>query len=150
VSGFNLGGGGDEPLVRKRTTGDAELDLTSMIDVVFLLLIFFMVTSTMQQDSGLDLPAAKHGVGVESLEAIVITVNRPAASGDDPPIVLSDGTVGTVADVRADVERGFAAGREDVIIKADRDILSGFVTEVMRAASEVEGVHIHVQVKDKK
>ena len=139
----------DAPLVKKRSTYDGELDITPMIDVVFLLLIFFMVTSTMQQDSQNDPPPAEHGVGVESLEAIVISVNKPETSGDEPSIILSDGTPGTIEEITGDVERGLAEGKSDVIIKADRDITNGFTMRVYRAASEVPGIHLHVQVKDK-
>ena len=45
---------------------EAELDITPMIDVTFLLLIFFMVTSTMQGKPDLDVPPVKHGVGVDA------------------------------------------------------------------------------------
>jgi biopolymer transport protein ExbD len=152
VSGTNSGTNFDEEelLVQKRKSFDGELDITPMIDVVFLLLIFFMVTSTMQQDSGIDVPAAEHGVGVESPEAVVVTVSKPLDDSAEPEIVLADGSLATLADVTAEVERGVAAGKEDVILKADRDVRHGFVVKVMRAVGEVEGAHLHVQVKDKK
>lgn len=43
-----------------RTTEDPSLDLTSLIDVVFLLLIFFMVSTTFERQAALkiDLPEA--------------------------------------------------------------------------------------------
>jgi biopolymer transport protein ExbD len=52
-------------------------DLTPMIDVVFLLLIFFMLYSSFVQVSGIqvDLPEVS-GSGVGSIEKLVITVDR--------------------------------------------------------------------------
>ncbi len=46
---------------RRQRRGAVEISLTPMIDVVFLLLIFFMVTTTFQKESALkiNLPEAK-------------------------------------------------------------------------------------------
>ncbi|MDH5301543.1 MAG: biopolymer transporter ExbD [Gammaproteobacteria bacterium] len=43
---------------RKRRVEDSEINITPLIDVVFLLLIFFMVSTTFKQDFevGIDLP----------------------------------------------------------------------------------------------
>ena len=39
---------------------EEDLDITPMIDMTFLLLIFFMVTSTMKPDEVLDIPRSVH------------------------------------------------------------------------------------------
>ena len=72
----------DAAFSRKRSEYDAELDITPMIDVTFLLLIFFMVTSTMQPDEALDIPTSVHGLGVEANSAILITI-----SAGEPPLI---------------------------------------------------------------
>ncbi|KAF3984092.1 MAG: biopolymer transporter ExbD [Methylococcales symbiont of Hymedesmia sp. n. MRB-2018] len=65
-----------------------EITLTPMIDVVFLLLIFFMVTTTFNQQAELkiNLPKAK-GTQAEAAEKmIVLTINANGTyfiSGDD-------------------------------------------------------------------
>ena len=47
----------DEPYVRKKNPEpDTEIDITPMIDVTFQLLIFFMVTSTMQGNPPAEIP----------------------------------------------------------------------------------------------
>ena len=48
--------------LRASTTEDPEISLTSLIDVVFLLLIFFMVSTTFERQAVLkvDLPEAKN------------------------------------------------------------------------------------------
>ncbi len=53
----------DEPIVlEKKTITDGELDITPMIDIVFLLLIFFVVCSKMTAEKSPRVPAAKHGM----------------------------------------------------------------------------------------
>lgn len=123
-----------------------------MIDVVFLLLIFFMVTSTMQQETELQVPPAKHGEGVSTDSAVVITI---VTKNDTPEIYLSDGPQGSPAqmsEVAPYVQAGMSADKaiNTVIIKADRELPSGYVEEVARAANEVEGIEkFFVGVQDK-
>ena len=70
---------GDEP-----QSEDMSLNLAPMIDVVFLLLIFFMVATTFaeqEKELGLDLPAAESGdVPADAVDEIVVNI-------------LADGTV---------------------------------------------------------
>lgn len=73
---------------RRRMPADDDLDITPMIDVTFLLLIFFMVTSTMQSPSSLHVPPAKHGAGVDIRNSSVISIFN---SEGQPEIYLADG-----------------------------------------------------------
>jgi biopolymer transport protein ExbD len=72
----------------RRNKKPLEITLTPMIDVVFLLLIFFMVTTTFNQQSELkiNLPEA-NGTEAESVEKmIVLTINAEGLyfiNGDD-------------------------------------------------------------------
>ena len=68
--------------------------MTPMIDCVFLLLIFFTVTSRPDQATSVELPPARYGKGVSLQDSVIITVasregNRPAA------VYLADGTIGS-------------------------------------------------------
>ena len=72
----------------RRKRPPLEITLTPMIDVVFLLLIFFMVTTTFSQQSELkiSLPEAKGGKAEEVEKLIVLTINAEGIyfiSGDD-------------------------------------------------------------------
>jgi biopolymer transport protein ExbD len=136
---------------KPRSAEDDELDITPMIDVTFLLLIFFMVASNMQKPSSLEIPPATHGTGIDKSNATVLTIFK---TDNEPEIYLSDGEKenGPVSlpDVTAYVQRGVNENKLTVIIKADRDIPSGFVEDVARAASEVEAeLKYYVGVMDK-
>lgn len=148
----NTSFGGEEAgfSVNKKAASEADLDITPMIDVVFLLLIFFMVTSTMDNRRQNDVPPSTHGLSVDSTTAITLTINRPTDPNADPVILLSDGkTEGTLEDVKADVEAAVAAGKTKVILKADRDATNGFNFKVMQKANEVEGIQFYFEVRDK-
>ena len=73
---------------------DDQLDITPMIDVTFLLLIFFMVTSTMQAEQALDVPTADHGLGIEANSAIVVIIRQ----GEPPLIELPEEGISDIDD----------------------------------------------------
>lgn len=53
----------------------AEPDLTPMLDVVFILLIFFIVTATFVKEIGLDVPAQDNAPrNLEAEKAIVVMI----------------------------------------------------------------------------
>ena len=137
----------------KRRQSEADLDITPMIDVTFLLLIFFMVTSTMQPSSSADLPLAKHGVGIETRSATVITLRAAEGDREAPPVILlgdDSAPEGTVAEVTRLVEESVRQQRPAVIIKAERDVPHGFVQEITRAVTAVEGSQFYLGVADER
>ncbi len=139
---------------RDRSGQDDELDLTPMIDVTFLLLIFFMITSTMQGTPDLDVPAAKYGVGIPTSGTIIITIRAGADEGDRATILLGDGKgpEGSIDDVRDYVEKQIKENKTDVIVKADRNVKHGLVQQVLKAVAEVakdvEGLKYSFGVRD--
>jgi len=55
-----------------------KLNMTSLIDVVFLLLIFFMVTTTFEKQAKLkiELPEATEKVNTNAKEQLIISINQ--------------------------------------------------------------------------
>ncbi|MBX3427721.1 MAG: biopolymer transporter ExbD [Pirellulales bacterium] len=139
---------------------DAEMDITPMIDVTFLLLIFFIVCSTMDPSSAVDLAAAKHGQAVGERECFIITV--VAGGMDQAPVYLADGDVGDPLSedldeqneqIRAAVEEakngdGKTKPKQDVLIKADRNVAHRDVARVIKAVSKVSDMRIHLAVAE--
>ncbi len=144
----------EPPLIRRRDRGeDVEMDITPMIDITFLLLIFFIVCSTPDQKSAFELAEARHGKGVSERNSIFITVS--AESADPAPVYLADGLNGDPLPndpdkqenlIREAVEKGRRDLRENVLIKADRNVAYREVARVIKSVSGVEGAKIHLAV----
>ena len=145
----------DVPLVHKKERGeDVEMDITPMIDITFLLLIFFIVCSTPDQKSAIELPQARYGRGVGEKNSVIITLSDEGA--DQAPIYIADGKVGETLPenedeqkemIRAAVEKGRnEEQKENVIIKADRNVAHRDVAKVIKAVSKVPGAKIHLAV----
>jgi len=151
----------DEPIVVRRPRKD-ELDIgmTSMMDCVFLLLIFFLVSSAPDQNTAVELPPARHGGGVSQQSSVVITIadrpdNQPAA------VYLADGMKGAPlsddpklqeAAIAEAVTQGFIREQKaSVLIKAARKVKHKFVSQVAAAVgrAEVEDPKIHIAVFEK-
>jgi len=114
-----------EPGRRRKTL----INVTSLIDVVFLLLIFFVVTSTFLEQPGLDLTLPEAGsADVTAREQVTLGVTADGEiflNGD--PVVL-DG----IADL---IEQALEqAGTERVLLEADSRVSHGRVVALMDAA----------------
>jgi biopolymer transport protein ExbD len=149
---FDDGGGEEDRLTPPKRPIDGELDITPLIDCVFLLLIFFMVTSTMKGTPDVDVPVAHYGTGVPSGKATIVTIRNPLVATESPKILLGDGRgpEGDLDAVREYVEQGIRENRNHVIIKAERDVPHGFVQEVTKVVAGVEGVHFNIGVQDQR
>jgi biopolymer transport protein ExbD len=102
------------------------INLTPLIDLVFILLIFFLVTTSFTKESGIDVnrPTAQTAVRQERGN-LVIGVSR---GGE----IWIDNQQVDIRSVRAHVERLHAQNPEGtVIILADRESRTGLLVEVM-------------------
>ena len=139
---------------RARIDIDADMDITPMIDITFLLLIFFLVATTPDQSTAVHLPEARHGLGVGVRDSVVFTVGTGgldsapvfAADGKLPEFRLDDDLSQQRQQIVSTVERGFRENKSSVLIKADRGVAHRDVARVIRAASQVAGVTIHLAV----
>ena len=141
------------PVLARRPVSDtAEMDITPMIDITFLLLIFFLVCSTANVQTAVKLPKARHGTGVSERGATVITVaNR---EGGPAQVHLGDGTgsepLPDDEDAQKDMIRQAVEdeGNSVVLIKAERDVKHGDTWRVYSAVGQVEGSNLHVAVME--
>ncbi len=108
---------------------ESQIDLTPMLDVVFIMLIFFIVTSTFVKESGVDVsrPNADTAVVTESnsIQIGITSANQ----------IFMDKRLIDKRAVRANVERGIAENPgAAVIIVADSDSKTETLIEVMDQA----------------
>jgi len=130
---------------KKNSLGDDEMDITPMIDCVFLLLIFFMVTSTMQPEGALKPPAAKNGQSVNTVDAVTIevTAERHVSVLDEHGETLAEFDLNEDPEQNEEIVKQVTTYVEQqkkltIILKSDRDVPSGLVEQLAKAANEAE------------
>lgn len=99
------------------------LDLTPLIDIIFQLVIFFMIASTFVEDYGFNitLPQVDNPEIVMSDQAITLLLPADAPMGLQPGRETYASPLELVADMRRFGEQQRAAGLNPVaVIKADR------------------------------
>ena len=131
---------------KKAGRRQTEVNVTPMLDVVFIMLIFFIVTASFVKESGIDInrPGASTAVRKERGNILV-------AISDTGQIWIDKRQVDPRA-VRANIERLHAENPQGaVVIQADRESKSGLVVEVMDAArlAGVWNVSIAADVEDR-
>ena len=116
----------------KRSEDQAEIDMTPMLDIVFIMLIFFIVTATFTKESGIDLsrPDTQQQKQKEEKKSIVIQV-----SGTDR--IFIDGRPIDLRAVRANVERMHAQNPDaPAVILAQPGSSNGTLVGVLDAARQ--------------
>jgi biopolymer transport protein ExbD len=104
----------------------ANVNLTPLIDVVFILLIFFLVTASFTKESGIDVnrPTAQTAVRQEQGN-LIIAINK---SGE----IWIDNQLVDLRTIRAHIERLHAQNPEGtVIILADKESRTGTAVDVL-------------------
>jgi biopolymer transport protein ExbD len=105
---------------------DAAIDMTPMLDIVFIMLIFFIVTTVFVKEAGIEVnkPGASQAVLPKNAN-IFIAITK---DGD----VWMDKREIKVDSIRANIERLISEQPTDVvIIQADEDAEHGVVIKVM-------------------
>jgi biopolymer transport protein ExbD len=114
-------------LLRQKTGTD--LNITSMIDVIFILLIFFVATTSFVKETGVEVerPSAATAERQEKLN-ILIAISE---NGE----IWMGGRLLDIRTVRANVEQALAENPEStVIITADKSSRTGLLIQVMDQA----------------
>ena len=115
---------------RKRAAQDAEINVTPLLDVVFIMLIFFVLTTSFVKELGVDLDRPSNAPIQEQELTDVISVRIEA----DGQIFVGDRPVDVLA-VRANIVSGLASKPDaSVVVIADRAADSGFIVQVVDQA----------------
>ncbi|MSO96855.1 MAG: biopolymer transporter ExbD [Rhodospirillaceae bacterium] len=122
-----------------RKKEEAEIDMTPMLDVTFIMLIFFIVTASFVKESGITVERPDASTGDQQARAAVLV----AVSADG--LVYMDNQKLDIRSVRAGVEKLLAENPQGtVVIQADKRAKSGDVISVMNQikAAGAEGTAI--------
>ncbi|MDO3722151.1 biopolymer transporter ExbD [Marinobacter sp. chi1] len=108
---------------------ESDIDLTPMLDVVFIMLIFFIVTASFVKEAGIDVnkPEATTAVMKERANILVAIDSRNQIWIDKRQV--------DPRSVRANIERLHAENPQGtVVIQADKDSKNERLVQVMDAA----------------
>ncbi len=124
----------------RRDREEVNVELTPLIDVVFLLLIFFMVSSTFIRESQvkIDLPEASGEVREEQNQVVEITVDRRGEYAVNGRILVN-AELPTLVRALREIQSSAAAVNPEkrVIITADANAAHQAVVRAMDAAGKV-------------
>ncbi|MEA1928037.1 MAG: biopolymer transporter ExbD [Candidatus Auribacterota bacterium] len=115
---------------RKRTK--IVINVTSLIDVVFLLLIFFLVTSTFSEQPALKISLPRSSTsGSGNKEELVLAVSRNGNLYLDQNEVTRSELPGLLADAARNSEDS------SLVLRADRRVSYGLIVEIMDISRRV-------------
>jgi biopolymer transport protein ExbD len=124
--------------------GDAGIDMSAMIDMVFILLIFFIVTTTFVEESGVevDKPQAASAVRLEKTSVLIAITSK----GE---VVYGGREIG-VGGVQPLVRRMVSKEDVPVVIQADQTVPSGLLVRVIDAAKLGGAVKVSIATSAKR
>lgn len=117
--------------------GLRQIDIAPMIDCVFLLLIFFMLTSSFTFQSGINVKLPKAVTSdVIKEENVIVTVTREN-------VIYFNGAVITLKELSKKLE-GFDYKKQPLLIRADRRASVGRVVDVWDLCRNLGIERIHI------
>ncbi len=130
-------------MIRKRKRSNTvELNLTPLIDMIFILLIFFMVTASFVRESGIQVERPVAQTSSAQTPSVVIGI-------DAGNIVWVDNQTLDIRSVRSWIARFLAESPEgSVIIAADALARNGIVIQVLDACREAGAKNVSVATRN--
>lgn len=109
----------------RKKRDEAEINITPMLDVVFIMLIFFIVTTSFVKETGVDVNRPSADTATKKDRGNILIAIR--ANGE----VWMNRRLIDVRAVRANVERALAESPEGtIVIVADKESRTGLLVEV--------------------
>ena len=127
---------------RRRNRSMVEINMAPMIDMVFLLLIFFLVTTSFVKETGIEVnrPTAATATSKEKASILI------GIDGDNR--VYLDHREIDVRAVRANIERALAENPEgSVVVVADKTSTTGTTIEVMDGCRMAGALNVSLAAK---
>ncbi|KAA5540999.1 biopolymer transporter ExbD [Roseiconus nitratireducens] len=146
----------DFELPRKKRDDD-EMDITPMIDITFLLLIFFVVCSKMDPTQMGEIPEATNGIAISAKESAVVFIEP--AGGDKVTLKRIDGTEFSsdeetqtselIEYIAEELKSTLGQEKNHVMIMGDADVRVAEVTRVQKiigdAFEDIDSTYIAVK-----
>jgi biopolymer transport protein ExbD len=122
---------------------ESEINITPMLDVVFIMLIFFIVTATFVKEAGIDVnrPDAATAVKKESANILI-------AIGPNNDIWIDRRQI-DIRSVRPNIERLHAENPQgSVVIQADKESKTDTLIQVMDASRQAGVFNVSIAARE--
>jgi len=142
--------------IKRRSGGTLVLEITPLIDVVFLLLIFFMLATSFDERSAfkIDLPKSTVAKTKSTLKEVQVLVDKEKnvyLRYTDNSGKSQNESLDLTSFVSVVSEKLNNSENKDVIISADKDIDYGFIVEIMSLLKEsgASAINIDTAIKSR-
>ncbi len=131
---------------RRHSEEEPRVDLTPMVDVVFLLLIFFMISTTFVETPGIDikLPESSLTVSEKKPDEVQVTIDRDGT-------LFFRGKRTDIEQLRTALAGSVAKNRKATfVLMADKEVRHGLVVEVMDVARSAGFYNIAIATESRR
>lgn len=126
-----------------QTEDELQIDITPMLDVVFIMLIFFIVTATFIKEAGIDVNRPDAATAVKQEKANILI-----AIGPNNDIWIDRRQV-DIRSVRPNIERLHAENPQgSVVIQADKESKTNTLIQVMDAARQAGVFNVSIAAQE--
>jgi biopolymer transport protein ExbD len=122
---------------------ESEINITPMLDVVFIMLIFFIVTATFVKEAGIDVNRPDAATAVKQEKANILI-----AIGPNNDIWIDRRQV-DIRSVRPNIERLHAENPQgSVVIQADKESKTDTLIQVMDASRQAGVYNVSIAAQE--
>ncbi|WP_438989069.1 ExbD/TolR family protein [Polaribacter sp.] len=116
--------------LRGRNKVDPSFNMSSMTDIVFLLLIFFMLTSTLVTVSAIDVLLPKAGGKTENSKSVAVTITNKS-------LFYIDKTKVSASKLESEILKSVGIDKQKtIVIRGDKDVPYQNVMKVIGIANK--------------
>ncbi len=123
------------------------MNMTPMIDIVFLLIIFFMTVSQITQSLDHPIELTDVGPGGTALETVTVTINMDARGQ-----LIVAGSLFSLDELMAAIQKeksrvGAESGRIKILVRCDRNCPGGFFNELTNRLAAAGFTRVRLSVE---
>lgn len=130
----------------KKEKNFVSINITSLIDVVFMLVIFFMLSSSFNKSSiPISLPSSENSIQSSDTESIRVTISKEK-------IIFLNDTITSIKNLSSESQKLLTSlGTRNAVLYSDENVSLGFMISVIDelTKSGIENVSVKTYTKSK-
>lgn len=130
----------EETAPGRRRKSEMAINMTPLIDCVFLLLIFFMIATTFAPMPGIRVKLPPPGTpppGQKDQQQLILRISDPESGIADGAMVLNDNLI-SMGELLSNFQRATLKQKEMLIIQSGRDVWHDQIVRIMDLAKRAD------------